>query len=99
MRSVCFLVPAVLVLAQLPAEPEILTRIGISGESGRTARRLAAVDKLVDEKKWPEASEELERILSEAGDDLVPLDTRHYIGARRLCHLRLAALPPPALDH
>ncbi len=37
------------------------------------------------------------QIQEEFGDDLVPLDNDHSISARRLCQLRLAALPPEAL--
>src|SRR5262249_43032330 len=47
--------------------------------------------------QWAEAIDEYQRILTEAGDDLVPLDPRHSLRARQLCHLRLAALPPAAL--
>ncbi|HEV3120059.1 MAG TPA: hypothetical protein VGY58_23565, partial [Gemmataceae bacterium] len=96
MRVSFLLVTALLAVAQ-PAEDDILARISINGESGRTARRLIAVDKLLEDKKWPEAIDELQRILSEAGDDLVPVDNRHCMEARRLCHVRLAALPPDAL--
>jgi len=82
---------------QAPAEEEILSRISLSGESARTARRLLAIDKAIAEKKWPEAVDELLRTIAEAGDDLVPVDSRHCLQARRLCQLRLARLPPDAL--
>jgi outer membrane protein assembly factor BamB/tetratricopeptide (TPR) repeat protein len=75
-----------------------LTQIGFPGENASTARRLAAVDQLVAESKWAEAITEYLHILDEAGDDLVPLNPRHSVAARRLCHLRLAALPPKALQ-
>ena len=79
------------------AENDVLTRILLSGESSRTARRLAAADKLVSQEKWADAIEEYQRILAEASNDLVPIDGRHDLAARRLCHLRIAALPPSAL--
>lgn len=82
---------------QAAAEEEMLSRIGLSGESARTARRLQAIDKAIAEKKWPEAVDELLRTIAEAGDDLVPVDSRHCLQARRLCQLRLARLPPAAL--
>lgn len=75
-----------------------LTQIGFPGENTSTARRLAAVEQLVADAKWAEAITEYLHILDEAGDDLVPLDPRHSVAARRLCHRRLAALPPPALQ-
>lgn len=84
-----------------------LARVSLAGESAQTARRLAAVDAHLEAKQWPEAVKELQRILDEAGDDLVPdwtmtdgvlrLDQRHARQARWLCHQRLAALPAPAL--
>jgi outer membrane protein assembly factor BamB len=86
--------------AQAPAPPEaeILSRVGLAGESPRTARRIVAAEKLVAEHTWSEAIDELTRIIREAGDDLIPLDVRHLVHARRLCHLRLAALPAEGLS-
>ncbi len=83
--------------AQPPAEEEVLGRVVLSGESTRTARQLAAAAKLVEQGKTPEAVEQYQRVLTEAGDDLVPLDARHALQARRLCHLSLAAMPAEAL--
>src|SRR5438132_1833732 len=99
MWSSALLVGAMMALAQpqVAAENEVLSRIGLSGESPRTARRLQAVDKMITDKQWPEAVDELQRIIVEAGNDLVPINTRHCIQARRLCQLRLASLPPDAL--
>src|SRR5262249_37741251 len=97
---VCFLLVSVLVVrGQTPAPPEaeILSRIGLPGESSRAARRIVAAEKLVAEKKWTEAIDEFQRLIREAGDDLVPVDARHLINARRLCHLRTAALPAEGL--
>ncbi len=76
---------------------ETADRTTVAGEAPATARRLEAADKLASEKKWAEAVEEYQRIIDDAGDDLVPLDGRHSLRARRACHLRLAALPPQAL--
>jgi len=79
------------------ARSEELSRIGLVGEVPRTARRLAAADELAAQEKWADAVDEYQRILTEAGDDLITLDARHSLQARRVCHLRLAALPPAAL--
>jgi outer membrane protein assembly factor BamB len=57
-----------------------------------------AAEKLVAERKWTEAVDEFQRIIREAGDDLVPLDSRHLLQAARLCHIRIAALPGPAIQ-
>src|SRR5262245_29865319 len=97
MSSGILLLSAALLLAQPAAEEELLSHITLAGESARTARRIAAADNLVAEKKWADAVDEYQRILHEAGDDLVPLNNRHSLQARYLCHLRLAALPPAAL--
>lgn len=75
-------------------------RVDIPGEVANTARRLDAADKLTAAKKWPEAVEEYQRILTEIGDDLVPLSpgvAPQAVQARWLVHRRLAALPPEAL--
>jgi outer membrane protein assembly factor BamB/tetratricopeptide (TPR) repeat protein len=69
----------------------------LSGESRATALRLAEAQKRLDEHHWPEAIEELQAILNSAGDDLVPLSPTHSVQARRVCQVRLAALPPEAL--
>jgi outer membrane protein assembly factor BamB len=69
----------------------------LPGEVAATARRLVAADKLAAQKQWNDAIDEYQRILSESGDDLVPLTPRHLVQARWLCHQRLAALPPEQL--
>src|SRR5262245_31467222 len=68
-------------------------RVALPGESRVTANRLKAVDKLVADKQWSDAIDEYLQIQEEAGDDLVPLDNGHSISAKRLCQLRLTALP------
>jgi hypothetical protein len=98
LAKLALLTAAGLLAAQpVPAEEEVLSRIVIPGESQRTARRLLAADKLATEEKWTEAVDDYLRILNEAGDDLVPLNGRHSLQARWICHLKLAALPPAAL--
>jgi outer membrane protein assembly factor BamB len=79
------------------ATDEAVGRVDLPGESANTARRLAAADKLAEQKHPAEAVEEYERILTETGDDLVALSPRHCVQVRWLCHLRLAALAPADL--
>ncbi|HLN27374.1 MAG TPA: PQQ-binding-like beta-propeller repeat protein [Gemmataceae bacterium] len=81
----------------VPTEEELLARVTLSGESPRTARRLAGADKLAEQGKWSEALDEYQQILAEEANDLVPLDARHALQARHLCHLRIAVLPPEAI--
>lgn len=102
-RTGVWLFVLILPLGQLTAptraqrSDEGLSRVVLSGEAPRTARRLADAQKLVEQQQWAEAISEYQHILSEAGDDLVPLGPRHSVEARRLVHQRLAALPPAAL--
>jgi outer membrane protein assembly factor BamB len=77
---------------------ESLQRVGLSGESPGTAKRLAAADQLAAAGKWTEALDDYLRLLAESGDDLVPFGPRHSVSTRRLCHLRLAALPAATLQ-
>jgi outer membrane protein assembly factor BamB len=80
-----------------PARAADLPAVVLCGETKAAAARLAAAQKLLDEKKWPEAVAELQAIVDTAGDALVPLGGERSVAARRLCHARLAALPPEGL--
>jgi len=74
--------------------------VKLPGESTATARRLAEARKRVEQRQWADAVDEYQRILEEAGDDLVALDPQKpqlCVQARRLCHSALAALPAEAL--
>ncbi|MCS6849986.1 MAG: hypothetical protein NZ700_02315, partial [Gemmataceae bacterium] len=70
----------------------------LSGESPRTARRLADAQRLVEQRQWADAIDEYQHILTEAGDDLVPVDGRQSVPARWLVHQRLASLPAEGLE-
>lgn len=97
-----FLVGSFLLLSFRPITQSVgqepLSRVGLPGETAVTARRLAAADKLLVGEQWADAIAEYQRILDEAGDDLVPIHPRLSLQARQLCQLRLAALPPQALS-
>jgi outer membrane protein assembly factor BamB len=103
---------AALLLAALPLRPggsqgpaEQPDRVALPGEARDLLSRLAAADRLAARKAWTEALDEYQRLLDEHGDDLVPehgprdrlCSTRRSVQLRRLCHLRLAALPPATL--
>jgi outer membrane protein assembly factor BamB/tetratricopeptide (TPR) repeat protein len=78
---------------------EALPPAKLPGESAVVARRLVEVQKRAEQEQWPEIVDEYQRLLEEAGDALVPLDPErptHCVQVRRLCHARLAALPPAA---
>src|SRR5205823_8318469 len=72
-------------------------RLPLPSKSQGKGNRLAPTENLVAEKQRSEAIDAYVHILEEAGDDLVPLDSAHYLCARRLWHQRLAAVPADAL--
>jgi len=80
-----------------------LKKVILPGEVRQAAGRLAGVADLVRRSRWAEALDEYQRLISEVGDDLVPetsdavSGSQRSIQLRRLCHLRIAALPPAAL--
>jgi outer membrane protein assembly factor BamB len=99
---VCMAMPLFPGAAAAVAEPapdgdDALAQVRLSGEAQRTARRLAVADRLVSQGRWNEAIDEYGRIVDETGDDLVPVDAYLSMAARRLCQVRMAALPADAL--
>ena len=86
-----------LLLARSPARSGETASVTFTGESRTTALRLSEADKLLDDKKWDEAVEQLQSILTSAGNDLVPNTASHSVQARRLCLIRLTSLPPDIL--
>jgi outer membrane protein assembly factor BamB len=88
--------PSLLALLVLSFVTPVQADVTVPGETGSSLRRIQAVDKAIAGGEINEAVEELQRILDEAGDDLVPLTKRSSVRARWLCHQRLAALPPDA---
>jgi outer membrane protein assembly factor BamB len=95
--SIVVLLSLPLALAQPLTEAESLARIGVSGESSQSARRLQAADQLARDKHWTEAALQYQRIIREGGDELVRVDSYRSVQARQLCHQRLAAMPAAAL--
>lgn len=88
---IAFLLHAALAPAQ-PAENATLR-----GESPQTRKRLAEAERKILDGTNAEAVEDLQRILDEAGDDLVSVDGRQHRSARSVAHQILAKLPPDAL--
>jgi outer membrane protein assembly factor BamB len=70
----------------------------VPGESRGTASRIAEADRRFAAKKWAEGLDELQAVLDTAGDDLAPIDATHSVRARRLVHIRIAALPANELQ-
>jgi outer membrane protein assembly factor BamB len=96
-----------LAAAQIPADDNPLRKIIFPGEARELVGRLRAADALIQKKHWADGVDEYLRLIEEAGDDLVPehlppegiTSPRRSVQLRRLCHARIAALPPAALSH
>lgn len=69
----------------------------LRGDSPQTRKRLAEADAKVIAGKAADATDELQRILDEAGDDLVTLDQKQFRPARVIAFQILAKLPPADL--
>ena len=77
---------------QPPVEPAVLR-----GDSPQTRKRLAEAEAKLLAGKAADAADDLQRVLDEAGDDLVGLDGRQFRPARLVAHGLLARLPADAL--
>jgi outer membrane protein assembly factor BamB/tetratricopeptide (TPR) repeat protein len=69
----------------------------LPGETKAYLSRLKWADELTAQQKWTEAVNEYQQLLREGGEALVP-DAGRSVQLRRLCQLRLAALPPQGLE-
>src|SRR5262245_59135471 len=78
------------VLAAGPGMSDLSHRIVLSGEIREAAARLRAAHHLVTEKKWADALDAYQRLIHEAGDDLVPqpADEEAVFATRRSARLR-----------
>jgi outer membrane protein assembly factor BamB len=92
-----FLGAAVLVTAARAEDVRWATTVAGEREGAATAGRLQAVRELEEKGQWSEAVEEYLAILAGPADELVPVDGRYFVTARRRCHERLALLPDSAL--
>ncbi len=70
---------------------------GVRGESPQTRKRLAEAEQKAAAGRGADAVDDLQRLLDEAGDDLVSPDGRHFQPARVFVHRMLARLPADAL--
>ncbi len=67
------------------------------GENPGRIDQLAALDRLIEKKRWPEAVDECIRLLTDGADDVVRINERQTISLRHACHRRIAAFPREAL--
>jgi outer membrane protein assembly factor BamB len=80
-----------------PSAENGISTVKLLGETETKARRLAVADKLAADGLLADAVADYVHLLNDPGDDLVPVTPLHSVQLRRLCHLRLAALPAAAL--
>jgi outer membrane protein assembly factor BamB len=83
--------------AQFPPTPPGPDAATVRGESTQTRKRLTEIEQLIAAGKTADVADELQRLLDEAGDDLVSVDGRLYVPARRYVHRFLARLPAAVL--
>ncbi|HJZ60465.1 MAG TPA: hypothetical protein VKE74_36315, partial [Gemmataceae bacterium] len=98
---------AVLLLGATPASGQPLGGLepaALRGDSTQTRKRLAEARNKLLLGKHADATDELQRILDESGDDLIPIDDpranhphQQYRPARWVAHHILTMLPPDAL--
>src|SRR5260221_7355026 len=75
-------------------EPPIV----LSGESSATGKRLAEARKLFAEREWSDGIAILQSVIDTGGNQLVAVDARRALRARRLAQVSLARLPPKARE-
>ncbi|MDB5312711.1 MAG: outer rane biosis protein BamB, partial [Gemmataceae bacterium] len=100
-RLSCAATLAVLVLGPAPARGQpgpVAEPAALRGESAQTRKRLSEAEQKLVGGKAADAVDDLQRILDEAGDDLVSVDGRHHRPARWVAHQILAKLPPDMLQ-
>lgn len=68
----------------------------LRGDSAQTAKRLKEIKSKLDTGNL-EAADELQKLVDEVGDDLVPIDGTRFVSARRAAHALFAKLPADAL--
>lgn len=86
----------VLVLTQPAAGQE---GANLRGDSAQTRKRLAEAEQKLLAGKHADAADDLQRILDEAGDELITVDGKQYRAARWIAHGILARLPETALKN
>jgi outer membrane protein assembly factor BamB len=90
---------AVLLLAPAAArgQPAAPDPAVLRGESAQTRKRLAEAEAKLLAGNAADAADALQRVLDEAGDDLITTDNKQYRPARWVAQQILAKLPPDAL--
>jgi outer membrane protein assembly factor BamB len=91
---------AIVLAASLLAHPAAgQDGANLRGDSPQTRKRLAEAEQKLLAGKHADATDDLQRVLDEAGDDFVSVDGKQYRAARWLAHALLARLPDAALKN
>jgi outer membrane protein assembly factor BamB len=92
---------AALLILALPlralAQPPAPEPANLRGDSAQTRKRLTEAEQRLANNQPADAIDALQRVLDDAGDDLVTADGKQYQPARRFVHQILARLPADAL--
>ncbi|MFO0847527.1 MAG: PQQ-binding-like beta-propeller repeat protein [Gemmataceae bacterium] len=89
---------ATLLLTVLVAQPPVEDTRRLLGSSEPTYKRLVEADRKLRAGNAADAAEELQKLIDEAGDDLVSADGRQYRPARTVAQQVLVQLPPAVLQ-
>lgn len=82
-----------LILAATAVAADAPDRGLVRGESDQTRKRLAEAEKKLRDGQTADAVDELQKILDDAGDDLIAVENSHLVPARRIAHRLLSTLP------
>jgi len=77
--------------AQRPSTPAMPGTL--KGANEQTGQRLRELEPKIETKRWLDVLEELQRIIDEAGDDLIPADDGQFLPARSVARRMLTNLP------
>jgi outer membrane protein assembly factor BamB len=79
------------------AQPPAPDPANLRGDSGQTRKRLAEAREKLEKGHAADAVDALQRVLDDAGDDLVAIDAKQFRPARWVAHQYLARLPADTL--
>lgn len=99
MNRVCRVAATATLLACIPAfaQPPAPEPANLRGDSAQTRKRLSEAKQKLDAGNAADAVDALQRVLDDAGDDLVTEDGKQYRAARWRAHQLLSLLPADTL--
>ncbi len=96
-RRVVFAVVLLFATGHAVSQPPVPEPANLRGDSAQTGKRLIEANQKLAAGQTADAIDALQRVLDEAGDDLVTTDGKQFVPARRVAHQILARLPADAL--